>query len=316
MTGIRALETESVQAQKLARRVSLTQWTSWVLCLIALTSLAALVLVLIHESWPVWRVAGIDYLAGKQWLSSRHLFGAAPMIYGTMAVAIIALGCAAPIGIGAAICTSELLPRRARLTVKILVELLAGVPSVVYGLLGVLVLRGWVYDLLEPLDPLSGDTLLTGGLLVGVMILPTILTLSDDALRGVPASLRAAARGLGLNARETICRVVLPQAIPGIIAAILLALGRALGEMIAVFLVVGRQDNQWPERLWSVTPLISPGQTLASKLGGSEIHIAHGDPLHWAAMVGLGLLLLGMAGGAAAAAFLLQQKQLRHAQAS
>ena len=112
------------------------------------------------------------------------------MIYGTLVVAAVALGLAAPIGIGAAIFTAEYLPRRLRLVVKLTIELLAGVPSVVYGLLGILLLRNWVYDLLEPFDPLSGDTLLTAGLLLAVMILPTVMTLADDALRAVPAAQR------------------------------------------------------------------------------------------------------------------------------
>ncbi|MGH8005932.1 MAG: PstC family ABC transporter permease, partial [Candidatus Binatia bacterium] len=150
------------------------------------------------------------------------------------------------------------------------------------------------YHALAPFDPLSGDTLLTAGVLLAVMILPTVMTLSDDALRGVPGAQRAAARGLGLTQTEVVLGVSLPQALPGIVAATLLGLGRALGETIAVFLVVGRQDNQWPATLFSLRPLIAAGQTLTSKLGGSETNIAYGDPLHWAAMVGLGLILLGM----------------------
>lgn len=126
------------------------------------------------------------------------------------------------------------------------------------------------------------------------MILPTIMTLSDDALRGVPSSQRMAARGLGLTATETVFSVSLPQAFPGLLAAVLLALGRALGEMIAVFLVVGRQDNQWPVSFLSLRPLAEAGQTLASKLGSAETNIAYGAPLHWGAMMGLALVLLGL----------------------
>jgi phosphate transport system permease protein len=126
------------------------------------------------------------------------------------------------------------------------------------------------------------------------MILPTVMTLADDALRAVPRIQRVAARGMGLSRSETILSVALPQARSGLTAAVLLALGRALGETIAVFLVVGRQDNQWPERLISLEPLMQAGQTLTSKLGGSETNIAYGDPVHWGAMVGLGLVLLGI----------------------
>jgi phosphate transport system permease protein len=124
------------------------------------------------------------------------------------------------------------------------------------------------------------------------MILPTLISLSDDALRSVTASQRLAARALGLNASEAAWHVSLPQALPGLAAAVMLAAGRACGEMIAVFLVIGRQDNQWPEKMLSFPPLFSAGQTLATKLGSSETNIAYGDPLHWAAMMALGLVLL------------------------
>jgi phosphate transport system permease protein len=120
------------------------------------------------------------------------------------------------------------------------------------------------------------------------------MTLADDALQGVPGSQRRAARALGLTRAETTVSVVLPQAWGGLVAALLLGLGRALGETIAVFLVVGRQDNQWPEKLLSLRPLAEPGQTLTSKLGGSETFLAFGDPLHWAAMMGLAVVLLGL----------------------
>lgn len=123
------------------------------------------------------------------------------------------------------------------------------------------------------------------------MILPTVTTLAEDALRGVPASQRQGARGLGLSSTETLLHVSLPRAAPGMVAALLLGLGRALGETIAVYLVIGRQDNQWPERLLSATPLTRAGQTLTSKLGGSETHLAWGDPLHWGAIMGLALVL-------------------------
>ena len=219
------------------------------------------------------------------------------MIYGSVAVSVVALILAAPIGLGAAIFTSEYLSRTPRLAVKVLIELLAGVPSVVYGLLGILLLRNWIYDLFERFELLSGDTILTAGVLLAVMILPTIVTLSDDAMRAVPAAQRRAARALGLTRAETIFHISFPQARRGLGAALLLSLGRALGETVAVFLVVGRQDNQLPNNWLSLRALLESGQTLTSKLGSSETNISYGDPLHWAAIVGLGLLLLSITGG-------------------
>jgi phosphate transport system permease protein len=262
----------------------------------ALAALAffGMLVLLVVESAPVWRHAGPELLTGTSWFSRAGQFGALPMIYGTLAVSAIALLLAAPVGIGAAVFTAEILPRRARLAVKMMIELLAGVPSVVYGLLGVLLLRDAVYRLLAPWEPLSGDTLLTGGLLLGVMVLPTVMTLADDALTGVPSGQRLAARALGLTRAETVTTVVMRQALPGLASAVLLGLGRALGETIAVFLVIGRQDNQWPERLLSLRPLAGAGQTLTTKLGGSETFLAYGDPLHWGAILGLALVLFGL----------------------
>lgn len=259
---------------------------------VAVAFLVVMAAAFLWQSIPVWRHAGLDYVTGQRWFFRQHEFGVLPMIYGTFMVSIVALLVAAPVGLGAAVFTAEILPRRWRLPVKGAVELLAGVPSVVYGLLGILFLRQWVYDGLQPFDPLSGDTLLTAGILLAVMVLPTVMTLSDDALRGVPAAQRQSARGLGLTRAETVLTVSLPQAWRGMVAALLLALGRALGEGIAVFMVVGRQDNQWPANLFSLRPLIEAGQTLNSKLVSSETNIAYGDPLHWAAMMGLGLVLL------------------------
>lgn len=262
---------------------------------LALVFLAAMLAMFVWQGLPVWQHEGIGYLTGKKWFFRQHEFGALAMVYGTVVVSVVALLLAAPIGLGAAVFTAEILPNHLRLPVKVAVELLAGVPSVIYGLLGILFLREWVYDALQPFDPLSGDTLLTAGILLAVMVLPTVMTLSDDALRSVPVGQRQAARGLGLTRAETVLKVSLPQAWRGMLAALLLATGRALGEGIAVFMVVGRQDNQWPDNLFSLRPLIEAGQTLNSKLVSSETNIAYGDPLHWAAMVSLGLVLLAMA---------------------
>ena len=263
---------------------------------VALLSVVLLVGIFAWQSGPVWQHEGAGYVTGTKWFFRQQQFGALPMIYGSVVVAVIALVLAAPLGLGTAIFIAEYLPQRVRLAVKMLVEMLAGVPSVVYGLLGILLLRDWVYESFERFEPLSGDTLLTAGILLAVMVLPTVVTLADDALRAVPSSQRSSARALGLTRAEMIWSICLPQARHGIGAALLLSLGRALGETIAVFLVVGRQDNNLPAHWWSPAPLLEAGQTLTSKLGGSETNIGYGDPLHWGAIMGLGLLLLVMTG--------------------
>lgn len=274
----------------------MTRAFSWIFSLVALGALLFLTGIFVWQSLPVWNHEGAGFLTGTKWFYRQHQFGALSMIYGTIVVSGIALLLSAPLGVGAAIFIAEYLPKRLRLAVKALIELLAGVPSVVYGLLGILLLRDWVYETFERFEPLSGDTLLTAGILLAVMVLPTVVTLADDALRAVPSAQRRAARALGLTRAEMIWSVCLSQARRGLGAALLLSLGRALGETIAVFLVVGRQDNALPDRWFSPHPLLEAGQTLTSKLGGSETNIAYGDPLHWGAIMGLGLLLLIITG--------------------
>lgn len=277
-----------------ARRTDGTLWLARALAGVSGLLVLGMVALFVVQSWPALRHAGLGGLAGTEWFFRASRFGVLPMIYGTVSVAGIAVLLAAPLGMGVALFTAEVLPHRWRMPVVATIQLLAGVPSVVYGLLGVLLLRDWVLPLLAPWEPLSGDTLFTGGVLLAVMILPTIATLGDEALRAVPARARVAARALGMTRSEAVIKVAVPQATSGLGAAVLLALGRALGETIAVFLVVGRQDNQWPERLLSLQPLTEAGQTLTTKLGGPEIHLAYGDPLHWSAMMVLASVLLAL----------------------
>jgi phosphate transport system permease protein len=275
----------------------MTRIATYAFSALAATFTTAVFVLLLVQSLPIWQMEGLSFLTGTRWFYRQSEFGAAPMILGTLLTSFGALILAAPVGIGAAIFTAEFLPPKLRLVAKVTIELLAGVPSVVYGLLGVLFLRNWIYDLLSPFDPLSGDTLLTGAVLLAVMILPTVMTLADDALRGVPSAQRQAARGLGLTSTEVVLHISLPQSVRGLTAALLLGLGRALGEAVAVFLVVGRQDNQWPEKLLSLQPFIESGQTITTKLAGAETNIAYGDPLHWGAICGLALVLMLLVAG-------------------
>lgn len=234
---------------------------------------------------------GTSFFLKANWHYRSSQFGAGSMIYGSAVIGFLALLFSLPLSLGSAIMTAEFLDGKLRLGAKVIIEFLAGIPSVVYGLLGILFLRPFIFNVLAPFHPESGDNLITAGLLVGLMILPTIMSLSDDAFRGVPKEDRENARALGLTRGETFFHAVLPKAFPGVIASIFLGLGRALGETIAVFLVVGRADNRLPTAWYSIRPWLEAGQTLTSKLGGSEINIAYGDPQHWSAIMGLGCIL-------------------------
>jgi len=219
-----------------------------------------------------------------EWNPSQEKFGILSMLYGSGMVTMIALLIAVPLGLFTAIFTSEMLPGRYRFYVKSMLELLAGVPSIIYGLIGVAFFSVWVGNLF---DLQTGRTILTAGILLAIMILPTIITLSDDALHNVPNKYREAATGLGLYKYEIIKNTVLPIASSDIAGAVLLALGRALGETMAVMLVIGSIDKI-PQSVFNV---LLPGQTVTSKLGREITETAFAS-LHFSAMVFMGLTLL------------------------
>lgn len=231
----------------------------------------------------------VRLLTSAVWDPVRLDFGAAAMLWGTAAVCGVALLIATPLGWGAAVGLTELTPPRAARWMRTGVEVLAAIPSIVYGLVGVAVLRPVVSAVF---DVPGGDSLLTAALVLAVMVLPTVVAVSVDALAGVPDSHREAAATLGLTRTEVIRWAVLPLARPGMRAAVLLGLARALGETIAVFLVIGRADGRLPGPGDLLDSLTRPGQTLTTKLGGPEPVLAGSAGPHWAALCALGLLLL------------------------
>ena len=256
---------------------------------LAAGALAALVafLVLGVRSGPVdWA----RLLTSSVWDPARQQFGATAMLWGTVTVAVVALALAAPVGWAAAVAIVELAPPRWRGALRGGAEVLAVVPSIVYGLIGIAYLRPFVSGLA---GVPGGDSLLAAGLVLAVMVLPTIVAVSADALAGVPAGHREAAAACGLTRSEVIRAAVLPSARRGMGAAALLALARALGETIAVFLVVGRADGRFPSSVADVADrLVRPGQTLTTKLNGPESLLAGTSGAHWAALCALGLVLL------------------------
>ncbi len=252
----------------------------------ALAAIVAFVIVGVRSGPVDWA----ELVGSSVWDPARGRFGAAAMVFGTAAVAAAGLALAAPLGWAAAVAVTELAPVRWRRALRAGAELLAVVPSVVYGLLGIAFLRPLVARLG---DVPGGDSLLAAALVIAVMVLPTIVAISADALAAVPSRSREAAAACGLNRTEVIRAAVLPQARRGMVAAALLATARALGETIAVFLVVGRADGRMPGGLgdlWS--RMVRPGQTLTTKLNGPESVLAGTSGPHWAALCALGLLLL------------------------
>src|SRR5579884_4117568 len=218
-----------------------------------------------------------QFLRGAEWDPVAEHFGALPFIYGSLLTSALALLLAVPVGVGAAIFLAEVVPGRLSQLLTTLTDLLGTVPSVIYGLLGFLPLFA---------GPPYGVGFLTAGVLLAVMILPFQISASRDALKAVPRTLREAALALGATPWETIARVVLPEARSGILAGTLLALGRALGETMAVTMVIGNAPTL------SIS-LFSPGYTIPAAIA-NEFTEATG-PLHLQALEALGLVLLVMA---------------------
>jgi len=190
---------------------------------------------LFQEALPAFQEMGWDIFS-TNWNVSEGQYGIGTAIFGTIIVSIGAMLIAIPLGILGAIFLSELAPYRLRVILKPIIELLAGVPSIVYGFIGVVLI---VRYLQVSFDMLSGYSFLAGSLILGVMALPIIISMSDDAMKAAPRSYKEASLALGATKWETIKKVTMPSSISGISAAVVLGIGRAVGETMAVSLVLG-----------------------------------------------------------------------------
>lgn len=222
-------------------------------------------------AWPAIQKFGAIFLANTIWNPVNDSYGVLPQIYGTLLSSFIGLLIAVPIGVGTAIVLSEdFLPAKVKLVLIFAVELLAAIPSVVYGVWGIFVLVpiltnlgkwlnsyfGWVpFFSTSP----TGPGMLPAGVILAIMTLPIITALSRDALISIPSSLRQAAVGLGATRWETILQILIPAAFSGIVSAVMLALGRAMGETMAVTMLIGNSNN-------ISLSLLAPGNTISSLL--------------------------------------------------
>jgi phosphate transport system permease protein len=213
-----------------------------------------------------------DFFTGKEWYPTATpapQFGILPIILGTLWVSLGAILLALPFGLAVAIYLAELANQKIYKILKPTVELLSGIPSVVYGFFGLIVVVPMIQKLF---DLPVGETGLTGSIILGIMALPTIITISEDALRSVPRNMREASLALGANHWQTIYKVIIPYAISGITAAVVLGIGRAIGETMAVLMVTGNSAII-PHTL--LTPLRTIPATIAAELGEAPKGGAH-----------------------------------------
>ena len=272
----------------------------WLTLLMALSVIALIFILgceLARGSQPALRQFGWRFLTSADWDPVNERFGALPFIFGTVVSSVIALVIAVPLSIGTAVYLTELAPQWLRPALTLFIELLAAVPSVILGLWGIFVMVPWLREHLFPWlraafgflplfqGPSYGVSMLAGGVIIAIMVLPIITSVSREILRSVPGSQREAAYALGATRWEATRVAVLSYARRGLFGAVILGLGRALGETIAVTMVIGNR----PEIAAS---LFAPGYTLASVVANEFTETPPG--VHLEALFGIGLVLLGI----------------------
>jgi len=224
---------------------------------------------------------GSDLFFGMRWDLESNLFGGLPLLYGSLMVTFGALIIAIPIGVCTAIFVSEVLPFSLRDPIKSIIELLASIPSVIYGFIGLLIVVPFISSFF---GLVSGQTALTASLILSIMTIPTIVSVSGEIISAVPKEYKEAALGLGATKWETIKSVVLPISKSGILASVMLGFGRAIGETIAVLMVAGNQAHTPSSYLEAVYTIPS---FIATHMGEAPV-----GSLEYSALFGLALILL------------------------
>ena len=272
-TDAPAIEQSGIKEFK--KRPDLFRALCWFASAATVAILAWIIFEITRQALPSIQKFGLDFLTNSKWVPNRNIYGVSPFLIGTVVSSLIALIFALPLGLSIAIFLSEdFLPLPVRQVVRFTVEMLAAIPSVVYGLWGIFVViplvqvfGAWAVVAFKNIPvlntifapPAYGNSMLTASLVLALMIFPTITAISRSALVAVPGTLREGAYALGSTRWEAIFGVILPTAAPGIVAATILALGRAMGETMAIAMLIGNSSRL----TWS---LLSPAGTLAGLL--------------------------------------------------
>jgi phosphate transport system permease protein len=271
--------------------------SAWIFAILVLVLLAGVMVSLVIGAAPAFGKFGISFIWTEVWNPVKDHYGALSPLYGTLISAIIAMIVGVPISLGVAIFLTELCPTYLRRPISTAVELLAAVPSIIYGMWGLFVLAPLMHDYIEPFlihtvgyipiigllfqGPPFGIGLLTAGIILSAMVLPYMVSIMRDVFETVPPQLRESAYGLGATTWEVMQTVVMPYSRVGVIGAFMLSLGRALGETMAVTFVIGNSYH-------IKTSLLAPGSTIASSLANE---FAEADGLQLSSLLAEGFLL-------------------------
>ena len=271
--------------------------SAWTFGILVLVLLMAVMISLIIGAWPAFREFGISFVWTEVWNPVKDHYGALSPLYGTLITSVIAMVIGVPVSLGIAIFLTELCPNYLKRPISTAVELLAAVPSIIYGMWGLFVLAPLMQTYIEPFligsighiyilgdlfqGPPYGIGLFTAGLILSAMVLPYMVSIMRDVFETVPPQLRESAYGLGATTWEVIQNVVLPYSRVGVIGAFMLALGRALGETMAVTFVVGNSYH-------IMKSILAPGSTISASLANE---FAEADGLQLSSLLALGFLL-------------------------
>ncbi|MGJ0396830.1 MAG: phosphate ABC transporter permease subunit PstC [Methylocystis sp.] len=263
-----------------------------------LVILGGVIVSLVYGSLPAIKTFGFGFLVSQSWNPVTENFGALPAIYGTLVTSIIAMAIAIPVGLGVATFLTELCPHVLRRPIGTAIELLAGIPSIIYGIWGLFVLAPFLQEHVQPAliaafgdipvfsalfaGPPYGIGMLTAGFILAIMVLPFVASISRDVFETVPPVLKEAAWGIGCTTWEVMRNVVIPYTRVGVIGGVMLGLGRALGETMAVTFVIGNAHK-------ISGSLLAPGTTISATIA-NEFTEAVGD-LYTSALIELGLIL-------------------------
>ena len=298
LTDTAAPSERAVSARRAGLSNALFHGASLAAALLVPLVFAGVIVSLVSGAWPALSKFGLGFLYTEAWRPIHEQFGALAPIYGTLVTSVLAMLVALPVGIGIAIFLTELCPRPLRRPLGIAIELLAGIPSIIYGIWGLFVFAPWLQEHVQTplvellidvpvLGTLFGGTpygigIFTAGLILSIMILPFISSVTRDVLETVPPVLKEAAYGLGCTTWEVMWRVALPYARTGVVGGAMLALGRALGETMAVTFVIGNSHH-------IMASLFEPGTSISATIA-NEFSEATGD-IYISSLIALGLLL-------------------------
>lgn len=280
---------ETVRVTKMKTYEKIIEKLILISAIVATISVALITIFIFQSGLPVLVSYGVfDFIFGTTWSPTNGSYGIFPLIAGTLSVTLGSLVIGIPTGIASAIFLAEILPKRWAKVFKSAIELLAGIPSVVYGFFGLVVLvpaiRNYILPIFQLINPelnATGFSILAGAVILAIMILPTIVSISENSIAAVPREYKEASLALGANKMETIVKVLIPAAKSGIISSIILGMGRAIGETMAVLLITGNMAKL-------------PGSILdpvATLTGTIAMEMGYASPTHQQALFAVGIIL-------------------------